>query len=280
MGMKNMEEKKPHEFKINIDTVHSDSFIREEKKDIRIEKLNQKITILSIIFPCIIVILLLIIYFDIKNKITGVHDSGAMEVKNLSKDIDKKTAELSSLYSKLEESLEKRTSALRTEFQNSAKDMKETKAGKTEVANSITEINRQISAVRNDLSAVSNKVKGMEAGLSQKITDITKSLGKIENDLAKLHYDINVISASKADKKDMEYIKNEQKRYQNELNRLAGDVEDKIDSIRRQIVEIEKKTVKMTLPAAQQPKTENTGKPAVSKGAASQPGKIVEQDLQ
>ncbi|MBU2622576.1 MAG: hypothetical protein KKD92_09700, partial [Proteobacteria bacterium] len=89
-----MEEKKPHEFKINIDSVHSDSFIREDKKDIRIEKLNQKITILSIIFPCIVVILILIIYFDIKNKITGVHDSGSMEVKTLSEDIDKKTAEL------------------------------------------------------------------------------------------------------------------------------------------------------------------------------------------
>lgn len=276
-----MEEKKAPEFKINFDAVHSDAFIREEKKDIRIEKLNQKITIISIVFPCIIVILLLIIYFDIKNKITGVHDSGSMEIQNLSKDIDKKTAELSSLYSKLEESFEKKTSALKTEFQNSAKDMKETKAEKTEVANSITEINRQISAVRNDLSAVSNKVKGMEAGLAQKITEITKSLGKIENDLAKLHSDIAGISASKADKKDIEAsIRNEQKRYQNELNRLAGDVEDKIDSIRRQLSEVEKKTVKMTLPAAQQPKTENTGKPAVSKGAASQPGKIVEQDLQ
>ena len=276
-----MEEKKQPEFKINIDAVHSDSFIREEKKDIRIEKLNQKITIISIIFPCIIVILLLIIYFDIKNKITGVHDSGSMEIQNLSKNIDKKTAELSSVYSKLEESFEKKTSVLKTEFQNSVKEVKEVKAEKTEVANSITEINRQISAVRNDLSAVSNKVKGMETGLLQKITEITKSLGKIENDLAKLHSDIAGISGSKADKKDIEAsIRNEQKRYQNELNRLAVDVEDKIDSIRRQIAEIEKKTVKISIPAVQQPKTENTGKPAVSKGAASQPGKIVEQDLQ
>jgi len=277
-----MEDKKQPEFKINIDAVHSDSFIREEKKDLRIEKLNQKITIISIIFPCIIVILLLIIYFDIKNKITGVHDSGSIEIQNLSKNIDKKTAELSSLYSKFEESFEKKTSALKTEFQNSAKDMKETKAEKTEVANSITEINRQISAVKNDLSAVSNKVKGMETGLAQKITEITKSLGKIENDLAKLHSDIAGISVSKADKKDIEAsMRNEQKRYQNELNRLAGDVEDKIDSIRRQIGELEKKIVKAGLPASQQPtKTENPGKPAVSKGAVSQPGKIVEQDLQ
>jgi chromosome segregation ATPase len=276
-----MEEKKAPEFKINIDAVHSDSFIREEKKDIRIEKLNQKITIISIIFPCIIVILLLVIYFDIKNKITGVHDSGSMEVKNLSKDIDKKTAELSSHYSKFEESFEKKTSALKTEFQNSVKDVKEVKAEKTEVANSIAEINGQLSAVKNDLLAFSNRVKSMETGLSQKLTDMTKSLGKIENDLAKLHSDIAGIYSSKADKKYIEdYMRNEQKRYQNELNRLAGDVEDKIDSIRRQLSEVEKKMVKMTLPAAQQPKTENTGKPAVSKGAASQTGKIVEQDLQ
>ena len=96
------------------------------------------------------------------------------KLRTLSEDIDKKTAELSSLYSKLEESLEKKAAALKTEFQNSSKDMKETKAEKTELANFITEINRQISAARNDLSAVSNKVKGMESGLSQKIIGYDK----------------------------------------------------------------------------------------------------------
>lgn len=275
-----MEKKETPEFKISIDKERPEHYFQEAKKDLRFEKLNQRVTIISILIPCIIAILFVVSYLDIKNKIVGVHDSGSMEVNNLSKNIDKKTAELSSQYSKLEASFEKKTAALKTEFHNSAKDMKETKAEKTEVANSIEEINRQVSAVRNDLSAISNKVKAIEVGLSQKITEITKSIGRIENDLAKLHSNIAGISASKADKKDMDaYMRNEQKHYQNELNRLAGDVEDKIDSIRRQIGEIEKKTIKMTLPASPQPKTENTGQPAVSKGASSQPGKIVEQDL-
>ncbi|RPH51807.1 MAG: hypothetical protein EHM85_05190 [Desulfobacteraceae bacterium] len=276
-----MEEKKSPEFKINIDTIHSDAFIREEKKEIRIEKLNQRVTIISILIPCIIAILLVVSYLDIKNKIMGVHDSGSMEVRNLSKAIDKKTAELSSQYSKLEESFEKKTATLKTEFQNSVKDIKEEKAEKTEVVNSITGISRQISVLRNDLLAFSYKNKGMEAVFSQKIMDIIKNLDKIENDIVKLNSGIAGILVSKADKKEMEAsIKNEQKRYQNEINRLAGDIEDKIDSIRRHLTEVEKKIVKVTIPAVQQTKTENTGKPAVSKGAVFQPGKIVEQDLQ
>ncbi len=275
-----MEDKKAPEFKIRIDKERPEHDFQEVKKDLRFEKLNQRVTIISILIPCIIVILLVVSYLDMKNKITGVHYSGSIEVKNLSQNIDKKTAELSSQYAKLEASLDKKTAALKTEFQNLAKDMKETKAEKTEVANSIEEINRQISAARNDISAISTKVKAMEVGLSQKITEITKSIGRIESDLAKLRSDITGISASKADKKDIEaYMRNEQKRYQNELNRLSGDVEDKIDSIRRQIDEIEKKTVKMAPPATQQLKTDNTRQPPVSKGESSQPGKIVEQDL-
>lgn len=269
-----MDDKKTPEFKIRIDKEHPEHDFHEVKKDLRFEKLNQRVTIISILIPCIIVILLVVSYLDMKNKITGVHDSGSIEVKNLSQNIDKKTAELSSQYAKLEALLDKKTAALKAEFQNLGKDLKETKAEKTEVANSIEEINRQISAARNDISAISTKVKSMEVGLSQRIIEITKSIGRIESDLAKLR------SESKADKKDIEaYMRNEQKRYQNELNRLSGDVEDKIDSIRRQMDEIEKKAAKMALPATQQPKTDNTRQPAVSKGESSQPGKIVEQDL-
>ncbi len=279
--MKDMEEKRSPEFKINIDSAHSDAYIREEKKDIRIEKLNQRVTIISILFPCIIAILLVVSYLDIKNKIMGVHDSGSTEVRQLSMNIDKKTSDLSSQYSSLQESFEKKTAALKSEFQNSIKEIKEAKAEKTEIANSTAEINRQITVFKNDLSAISNKSKGIESGFSQKIAEIIKTLGKIENDIVKLNSGIAGLSASKADKKDIEAsARNEQKRYQNELNRFAVDVEDKLNSIRRQLAEVERKIVKTGVTAAQQPKTENTGKTAVSKGALSHPGKIVEQDLQ
>ncbi|MDQ1329768.1 MAG: hypothetical protein QG578_30, partial [Thermodesulfobacteriota bacterium] len=122
--MSEMEEKKDPEFKINIDSAHSNAFIREEKKDIRIEKLNQRVTIISILFPCIIAVLLVVSYLDIKNKIMGVHDSGSTEVRNLSVNIDKKTSDLSAQYSHLQDSFEKKTAVLKTEFQNSIKDIK------------------------------------------------------------------------------------------------------------------------------------------------------------
>lgn len=279
--MSEMEEKKDPEFKINIDSAHSNAFIREEKKDIRIEKLNQRVTIISILFPCIIAILLVVSYLDIKNKIMGVHDSGSTEVRNLSVNIDKKTSDLSAQYSHLQDSFEKKTAVFKTEFQNSIKDIKESKAEKTEMTNSAAEINRQLSVLKNDLTSFSNKAKSMEAGFSQKIAEILKTLGKIENDIGKLNSGIAGISASKADKKDIEAsVRNEQKRYQNELNHFAGEVEVKLNSIRRQLAEIEKKITQAGVVATQQPKTENTGKAAVLKGTVSHPGKIVEQDLQ
>lgn len=282
-----MDEKKSPEFKINIDAVHSDAMIREDKKDIRIEKLNQKVTIITILIPCIIIILLLVSYLDIKNKIMGVHDSGTMEIQTLSKNIDKKTIELSSLYSKLEESFERKISALdktgsvlKTDLQESVKEITAKKADKTEIASTVAEINKQISSVINDLSAVSNKVKGMDTNLSQKVSELSRTLGKIENDLVKLSTDISGIQTTKADRKDIELsLKNEQKRYQNELNRFEKEIEDKINAVQKQLAEIEKKNLKTATPALQQLKQESAVK-AVSKGTTSQSGKIVEQDLQ
>jgi chromosome segregation ATPase len=265
-----MDEKKTPEFKISIDKERHEHDIHEAKKDLRFEKLNQRVTIISILIPCIIVIVFIVSYLDIKNKITGVHDSGSMEVSNLSRNLDKRTSELSSQYSDLKTSFENKTAALKTEFHNSAKEIREAKADKSDVAITVDEIKKQISVIRTAVSAISINVKGVETGLTQKIADINKGIGKIENNIIKLQSDIAGISVSKADKKDIDvYLRNEQKRYQNELNSLAGDIENKMESIRRQIAEVERKI----------PKTGYTAQPAVSKGAVSQPGKIVEQDL-
>lgn len=291
-----MEEDNAPEFKINIDGVHPDSFIieekKEEKKDIRIERLNRKITIISILFPCIVVILLMIIYFDIKNKITGVHDSGAMEVQNLSKNIDKKTAEFSSLYSKLEDSFEKKISAvdkmglsLKTELKNSVNEIKkETNDNEAKITNSVVQINKQLSAAQKDISVASGKIKDAGADASLKISNITEKLNKIESDFVKFRTTLSTTVSekitSKADKKEIEQaIKTEQKRFENELNQLEKDIEQKINAIKRQLYELEHKTIKTFPPQAAPLKPDSSSSKPAIKESPSKPGKIIEQDL-
>ncbi|MBA3035355.1 MAG: hypothetical protein FP814_02560 [Desulfobacterium sp.] len=302
-----MEEDNAPEFKINIDGINPDSFIieekKEEKKDIRIERLNRKITIISILFPCIVVILLMIIYFDIKNKIAGVHDSGATEVQNLSKTIDKKSAEYSSLYSNLEDSFKKKISdvdkmglslkanidkmgvSLKTEVKNSVNEIrKEAKDNDIKTTNSMAQINKQLTDTQKDISAVSSKIKDVSSDITPKISSITEKLNKIENDFVKFRTSLNATVsekiASKADKKEIEQaIKNEQNRFDYELSQLEKNVEQKINAIKRQLYELEHKTIKTPTPQALPLKPDNTYSKPYIKDSPSKPGKIIEQDL-
>ncbi|MGB5157372.1 MAG: hypothetical protein WBN77_08035 [Desulfobacterales bacterium] len=306
-----MDEDNAPEFKINIDGVNPDSFITEEKKekkrDIRIEKLNRKITIISILFPCIVFILLMIIYFDIKNKIAGVHDSGSMEVRNLSKTIDKKTAEYSSLYSRLDDSFKKKLSdvdkmglslknnidkmgvSLETELKNSVNEInKEAKDKDAKITNYIADINKQLTAAQKDVSAVSGKIKDVNSDVSLKVSGITDKLNKIENDVSKFRALLNATVnsavsekiASKADKKDIEQaIKNEQNRFDHELSQLEKDIDQKINAVKRQIYELEHKAIKTPPPQALPLKPDNPYNSPTIKNSSSKTGKIIEQDL-
>ena len=52
-----MAESKPPEFRFNVDDQEEpDEFYHEEMKDLRVEKLSQRITLISILLPCLIAV--------------------------------------------------------------------------------------------------------------------------------------------------------------------------------------------------------------------------------
>ncbi len=293
-----MERKETSEFKIRIDKERPEHDFQEAKKDLRLEKLNQRVTIISILIPCIIILLIIYSYFDIKNKISGVHDSGVDEIQKLSINFDKKISDLSLQYSKLEESFNKRlaaadktNSSTKSHLENLIKNTEETKTDKTEFAGATSALNSQILNLKTELSAVTNKINDTNVNLSQKISDLSKALVKTESELSKLQANISTLLSGKADKKELELLRNQQRQYQNELSQLSRDIEGKIETIRKQLSDFEKRIetreieskVSKTVPSlpAPQLKPDSLTKPATtsSKGVAPKPGTIVEQDL-
>lgn len=291
-------EKKDTEFKIRIDKERHDHDFHEAKKDLRFEKLNQRVAIISILIPCMIILLVAYSYFDIRDKISGVHSSGIDEIQKLSKEFDKKISVLSAQYSKSEESLNKRMAetdktiqSIKNHLENLIKKTEETKADKTELSGAISALNTQISALKNELASVSVKIKETNTNLTQKISDLSKATARTDAEMSKLHSDISAVSSGKADKKEMELLGRDLlKNYQNEVNRLSREFEGKIEIIRKQLNELDKKieakeaelkAIK-TAPSlpVQQSKPDNLTRPAPApKGVAPKPGTIVEQDL-
>ena len=54
------------------DEAYADALYREEMKDLRVEKLNQRVAIITILIPCLIGVILFIAYRDLTGKVTEI----------------------------------------------------------------------------------------------------------------------------------------------------------------------------------------------------------------
>jgi DNA repair exonuclease SbcCD ATPase subunit len=78
----------PSEFQFNSDDQDAETFYREEIKDLRVEKLSQRVTLISILLPCLIAVAIYFGYRDVTGRVTQSQDTRSLEVQRLSGKID------------------------------------------------------------------------------------------------------------------------------------------------------------------------------------------------
>lgn len=109
-------DEKPEEngqFKLRLDKLHEEideRAIPAEINEMRLEKISQRVTLISIMIPVLIVIVLVIAYLDIKKRVVQTEDSGTFEFQKLSADLESRFSSLSVRQAKIEETLESFTS--------------------------------------------------------------------------------------------------------------------------------------------------------------------------
>lgn len=96
------------QFKMRIDANGDDveeTPVASEINELRLEKISQRVTLISIIIPVLIVVVLVIAYLDIKKRVVQTEDSGAIEFRKLSSDLESRFSSLSLRQAQLEEDL-------------------------------------------------------------------------------------------------------------------------------------------------------------------------------
>ena len=83
-----MPEDIPSKFQFNSDDQDPEAFYRDEIKDIRVEKLSQRVTLISILLPCLIAVAIYFGYRDVTGRVTQSQDTGSLEVQKLSRKLD------------------------------------------------------------------------------------------------------------------------------------------------------------------------------------------------
>ena len=74
----------------------------DDAKDRRLEKLSHRVTIITILLPVLIGVIFYITYRDVTSRVDQSQDVGAMEIQNLTSQLEENFGALSKRYGELE----------------------------------------------------------------------------------------------------------------------------------------------------------------------------------
>ena len=174
-----MVEETPSDFEYRNDEQDTESFYHEEIKDLRVEKLSQRVTLISIILPCLIGVAIYFGYRDVTGRVTQSQDTGSLEVQKLTRKIDD-----------LSRKFNERLIAFSTTLSAQDKDFD-------------TAITGKMKTINDNFNVLYNDLKSMNADLKQTKSAIGK-LSQSKADKKSQEAAIKELSASKLDKKSHE----------------------------------------------------------------------------
>ncbi len=153
-----------------------DAVYMADADNLRIEKLSTRVTLVAVLIPCLLVVVLVIAYLDIKNRVINTQTSGSMGVQNLSKDLESRFSNLSLKQAKMEEQLTEMSKALETA----------TAALQINLKKATTEFKgiADDKADRSALAAISNKTEASVAALQKDMADLNTAFSKFDDELA------------------------------------------------------------------------------------------------
>ncbi len=135
---------------------------RQELLDLKIEKLGNRLTFITILLPCFLVVILLVAYLDVKEKVSSIHNSGQNDVKLISEDLEAKLNGMNVAMAKMKLSMETTVPELLSDIETVRADFEKTVSGKAEK------------------KQMENRLKAFKQNLEKDTTSIRKAIQTIE----------------------------------------------------------------------------------------------------
>ncbi|MBW1984528.1 MAG: hypothetical protein JRI53_07390 [Deltaproteobacteria bacterium] len=238
-----MADTKTTTFKMSKEEKSPDSLYGEEVLALRIEKVNQKVTLFSILVPCIVGVIILIAYLDLRSRVAEVNTSKQSDVQTITEDLEKRLDSIKKEYADLESSLDKKISYIDkntyliketlAKSDKTLKNLKSSKVDKKEQDALIAQLDNKIVPIQKGMNEISAKIETLEQVLNVKMGILSKSVDKSNTDIANL-------STNKMDKDSLDIkLLNDKKHYQHLINQMQKDLQGKIISLQNKINALE-----------------------------------------
>ena len=308
-----MTENESAKFRIRSDD-NPEAQFQEDNQRLKLDKLSRRLTLITILIPCLIGGILFLVYRDIQMRVGQVSDTGTSKVRTLSKDLESRYSSLSLKHGKFQvgftkriSSLEKTTVSLQKTLQEATTAIKYIRSARRsdnkKVAKAIDAINKTLGTLAplpQNLETMASEIKLYDQNLSKELGSFSQSLEGIRNNLIKIQADILFLASAKTDNKAFNLaLKSQQKNHQQALQQTKRDIDKKIASLESKIKRIgqvetppgKKSQTKSSqksgsVPPESQPDSkaktsQNTATPKSSEDKSSlpKPGSFVEQDI-
>ena len=213
---------------------------QEEARDRRIEKIGHRVTIISILIPVLLGVVFYITYRDITSRVSQSRDTEAMEIQNLSAQLEDQFEALAKKYGDLEASLTQKLADLEKVDKAMKANLKEahdmvskvnaTKVDKKEQQDAIAKIDTALGPIRKeleslgpmrkeleslgpmrkelealtpvsaDLKIVTAELRSLDENTQQKLSTLSANVDKTLADLSRIQSDVSGLSDQKLDK--------------------------------------------------------------------------------
>ena len=269
----------PPEFKFDGDEQEPETFYHEELKDLRVEKLSQRVTLLSILLPCLIGVAIYFGYRDLSGRVSQGNDTESLEVQrltreleNLAKDFNDKLISFSTTLSTqdkdLGNTLEGRLSEISKNIdglQNNVKALDEdikksgetidrlnaSKVDKKSQTVAIEKINAALTPLQaeldklktmgSDLKTVSENIANLESKLTRQLATVAASTEQNKKEYEQIQNSLTKLSGKTIDQDTLALELFKLKKYfQSQISKEVSDLNQRMDALEKEIAGIGK----------------------------------------
>lgn len=271
-----MQEENSPEFKFDDAEPEPDELYQEEMRELRVEKLSQRITLIAILLPCLLGITLYFGYRDLAGRVTQSQDAGSVEYQKLSaemealsKQFNQKLIAFSTTLStqdkdfgstineklqatnkKLDENLKSISASLKS-TDAAIKAISTSKADKDSLEAEIAAVNavllplqktvKNLETIGTELKAVSSDIENLKARLDKDLAEAAVNTAKSKKDLEQLQASVSAVASQKIDRDTLELeLFKIKKHYQQLVSQALSTLNTRMDALQNEINNLDK----------------------------------------
>jgi len=288
------EDEMPLDREIKMNEEDSDTSYQDEmwemRRESQIHRLSQRITLLSILIPCLLGVILLFAYLEFNDKFNKIMITRKGQVDALSENMDDKIVSLLHQFKELDKLLSDKIDNLKQTNALIEKDLKKnqqainklttSKADKKTIQKESAQTASTLELLRKDLAEQQQAIETLDTILKKEVVNIIHVRETLKTDRQKLGSAIKDLSEHKLDKQDFGNILNDKwSDYQAKFSLISKEIKALKDEVSRVQRQLNMAVTGNEVKAKGAPPKEKPAAVTTSNAAIPAPGNIIDQEI-